>query len=83
MKEKQADTTNGWSEAISSIKFTEVRYVQKDLPDEAKYKVINVAKDFHNPEEQVVTFYNPRDDEGTVYCMKLSQFQETFEKIEV
>lgn len=83
MKPKQAGTTNGWSETIASIKFTEVRYVQKDHTDEAKYKVINVARDFHNPEDQIVTFYNPRDEEGTSYYMKLSQFQETFEKIEV
>lgn len=83
LKQEKQNPFDSWSEAISSIKFTETVYVLKNNPDEGRYKIVSVAQDYNNPESKIVTFYKKWDEEGIIHFMRYEDFIEQFEAIQV
>lgn len=80
-REKQYNPIESWSRVISQLDLRETLYVRRKNPDEGKYRVIDVAEDFFNPEKKVVTFYSLRDEKGTKYYLSLEIFREEFEAV--
>lgn len=83
MGKENEHTFEGWSKAIASINLTQTVYVLKDAPEVGRHKIISVAKEFHNPENVVVTFYNMRDEEGKVHYLMYNEFLNLFDAIQV
>lgn len=80
-KEKQYNPFESWAKAISQLNLRETLYVRKENPDEGKYRVIDVAENFFNPDMKVVTFYCLQDEKGIKYFLDLERFKEQFEAV--